>query len=312
MTDARAEIADVLRGRLLRGLHAGTLGHGERLPSARDLRHEFDVDHRIVVDAYRILEREGLVELRPRGGVYVSASPGPGMVPIPSPAWLSDFLTQAVAREIPLREIHDWLRRAVESRRLRAVAVQSTADGIAGLCRELRDDYGLEASGIDVRALTAGTDLPPELRYADLLLTTTALESVVAPVAQALRKKLVVTTVRPDLIGGEWRLLLRRPVYVVVRDAAFIPLLQDFFAETPGADNLRYILLGRDPVDSIPDGAPVYVTSSAREALRGVQVPGRILPAVRLLSPQTSREIVEFIVRANLDVVAGSHLVPPR
>ncbi len=65
-------IADTLRGRILRGLQAGTLRNGDRLPSARDLAGEFEVDHRAILAAYRELAAEGLVELRQRGGIYVA------------------------------------------------------------------------------------------------------------------------------------------------------------------------------------------------------------------------------------------------
>lgn len=306
MTDVRAEIADTLRGRLLRGLHANTLQRGERLPSARDLKQEFGVDHRLILDAYRELEREGLVELRARGGVYVSSEHALGALPLPSATWITDFLTQSVAREIPLPEVHDWLRRAVETRRLRAVAIQSTADTIAGLCRELRDDYGFEADGVNAAALAGDIEPPTELRYADLVVTTPGLESLVRPIAERFRKKLIVAELRSDLIGGEWRLLLRRPVYVIVKDEAFVALLRKFFAQTPGAENIRPIVLGRDSVDAIPEGAPTYVTRGAADALDGVVVRGRLLPAARLFSPQTSREIIQFIVDENFRALAGA------
>src|SRR3712207_6555480 len=144
MSDRRAEIVDVLRRRVLRGLQAGALRAGARLPSARELEAEFDADHRIVLAAYRELVDEGLVELRPRGGIYVSpARGGSGTVPLPSEAWLVEVLAQGVAREIPLTEIHEWLRRSVETLRLRAAVIQATPDQITGICRELEDDYGL-------------------------------------------------------------------------------------------------------------------------------------------------------------------------
>ena len=305
MSDVRTGIADTLRGRLLRALHAGLVKRGDRLPSARDLRHEFNVDHRLVLDAYRELEREGLIELRARGGVYVASDVVLGDPPMPSARWMSEFLAQSVAREIPLPELHDWLRRAVETRRLRAVAVQSTEDTLAGLCRELSDDYGLEASGLHVDALANGGEPPAELRYADLVLTTPALEPQVRPIVDKLRRKLIVVEIRSDLIGGEWRLMLRRPVYVIVRDERFVQLLREFFADTPGAENIRPIVLGRDAVEDIPSGATVYITHSARSAMGAVTIRGRILPAARLFSPATSRQIVDFIVDANLRALAN-------
>lgn len=300
MPERREEIADILRGRLLRGLHAGTIQRGERLPSARDLREEFGVDHRIILDSYRELEREGMVELRARGGIYVAPTVSLGPIPLPSQSWLVDFMTQSVSREIPLTELHEWLRRAVETRHIRAVAIQSTDDTIQGLVRELRDDYGLDAAGLHVGALADAAQPPRELLVADLVVTTAGLDEQVRPAAERHRKPLIVADIRSDLIGGEWRLLLRRPVYVVVRDEAFVALLERYFAEVPGRENIRTVVLGRDPLDVIPEGAPVYITRSARAALGTAPIRGRLLPVARILSSRTSREIVDFIVRANL------------
>lgn len=302
-SDRRAELVDLLRGRVLRGVAAGSLRRGDRLPSARELEGELQVDHRVVLDAYRELADEGLVELRPRGGIYVAAESG-GLVPLPSATWIAGVLTQGIARELPATELHEWLRRAVETVRLRAVAIQQTDDQIAGLCRELRDDYGLEAVGVHADQLRAGAPVAA-LREADLVVTTGGLESLVRPVVEPLGARLVIAEIRPDLVGGEWRMLLKRPVYVVVREEAFVEALRQFFATTPGAENIRTLIVGRDDLEAIPDDAPVYVTRSAREALEGVRLRGRLLPTARLLSADASRAIMQFVVDANLAALAA-------
>ena len=246
------------------------------------------------------------MELLPRVGIYVAEQPGgaAGLPPLPQ-SWIVQVLTDGVTRELPLPDLHEWLRRCVETLRLRAVVVASTTDQLAGLCREMHDDYGLESSGISGDELAEGADLPVdilpvELRRADLLVTTEAHAPRVRAVADALAKPCVVITVRPDLVAGEWRLLLGEPVYVVVADPKFVPLLAQFFASTPGAENLRPLVLGRDDLSTIPDGAPTYITRSARERLGDTRIPGRVLPATRMLATESVREIVDFIVRANL------------
>jgi DNA-binding transcriptional regulator YhcF (GntR family) len=306
MSDRRAEILDVLRRRVLRGLQAGALRAGDRLPSARELETEFDADHRIVLAAYRQLVDEGLVELRPRGGIYVApARGGPDAVPLPSEAWLADVLAQGVAREIPLTEIHEWLRRSVETLRLRAAVIQATPDLIAGICRELEDDYGIVAAGVDVGAIAELGELPVEIRYADLLVTTDAYEAPVRRIAARVRKEVIVTDVRPDLVGGEWRMLLRKPVYVVASDQRFVEIVRGYFAGIPGVHNLRFLIAGEDDLSTIPSGAPTYVTRSARDRLGDAPIKGRILPSARVFSAETGREIVRYIVRRNLDALAG-------
>lgn len=305
MSELRREIADVLRGRIIRGLQGGTLRKGDRLPSARELEDEFGVDHRQVLDAYRMLVDEELVELRPRGGVYVADSGMRNGVPLPSEAWLAGVIAEGVSREIPAMELHDWIRRAIETRRLRALVVQPTEDQRAGLCRELRDDYGLEASGLSPDDLVAGTHAH-ELRYADLLLTTSGLAELVRPLAERADKNLIVLELRPDLIGGEWRLLLRRDVYVVVRDERFAVTLREFFAGVPGADRMHMLVVGRDDLSAIPPEAPVYVTQSARSAVSpAAPIAGRLLPTPRLLSSASTRELTRFIVGENLRALAS-------
>ncbi|MDQ4079355.1 MAG: GntR family transcriptional regulator [Gemmatimonadota bacterium] len=306
MPDRRDQITETLRQRILRGLHAGNLSVGDRLPSARELGAEFETDHRVVLDAYRQLGEEGLIEMRRRGGIYVAAPPGfaDGMPPI-SATWLTDLLTQGVSREIPVSELHEWLRQSVETLRLRAVVVAGTQDQVAGLVRELRDDFGLEASGLHVTALSNGAALPIEVRRTDLLLTTEAHAEAVGRFARHLRKPCITISVRPDLIGGEWRLLLRKPVYVVAADEGFIDVLSRFFSGTPNAANLRPLVIGRDDLGAIPTGASVYVTQKAKDLLGDTRIQGNVLPAPRTISTHSARAIIGFIVRENLRSLAA-------
>ena len=305
MADPLGEIVDTLRGRILRGLQAGTLREGDRLPSTRALVGEFETDHRLILAAYRVLADEGLVELRERGGIYVA--PGrdrPAGAPALPEEWIVDVLTDAASREIPGPELHEWLRRCTETLRLRAVVVASSPDQLSGLCRELRDDFGLEAEGVLADELTTADPPPLPLRRADLLVTTEAHGERVRRLGVALRRPAIVVAVRPDLVGGEWALLLRRPVYAVVASETFEAMLRRFFAGTPGAENLHVLVFGRDDVSPIPDGAPTYVTRRVQETLDGVRIPGRILPAARTICRESAREIFAFIVRANVEALA--------
>jgi DNA-binding transcriptional regulator YhcF (GntR family) len=305
VTDPRDRIVDSIRRRVLRGIQAGALDAGDRLPSARELGPEFEVDYRVVIAAYRELAEEGLVELRPRGGVYVAVRPSgdAGIPPLPA-RWLADLLTQGLTREIPGPELHEWLRRSTETLRLRALVVATTDDQRFGLCRELRDDFGLEAEGITAEALRAADAPPLALRRADLIVTTAAHGEWVEALGASLQKVVTVIDVRADLVIGEWALLLRRPVYAVVSSPEFEVMLRRFFAEVAGAENLRVLVLGRDDLGSIPADAPTYVTQAARRALGDTVVRGRILPASRTISAESAREIFDFIVRANVEAAS--------
>lgn len=304
MTEPRDLILETLRGRVIRGIEGGVLRPGDRLPSAPDVAREFSVDPRLVTAGYRQLEEEGLVERRPRGGVYVAAGPAmdQGLSPLPE-AWITDLLVQGLAREIPGPSLHEWLRQCVETLRLRAAVVTGTLDQIYGLCRELREDFGLESEGVPMHELDSGAPLPLVVRRADLLITTAAHADMVRSLSARLGKPSIVVDVRPDLLGGEWMLLLRRPVYVVVETERFGDMLRSFYGAVQGIENLQVLVLGRDDLASIPAEAPVYVTQRVRTRLAGTVVPGRILPPARTIAADSARAIFGFIVHANIEAM---------
>jgi len=303
-TPSISDIVESLRGRVLRAVQSGALQDGDRLPSARDLAGEFGVDHRVVLGAYRHLADEGLVELRTRGGIYVRVRRGAsGAVPPLPESWIADLFTQGLAREIPAPELHEWLRRSVETLRLRVAVITTTQDQAFGLCRELRDDFGMEADAVLVEELTTSDAHPLPVRRADLLLTTTAHAEQVRDLGAALQKPVTVIELRPDLTAGEWALLLRQPVYAIVASEKFGDMLHDFFKDVPGVENLHTLVFGIDDLATIPVNAPTYVTQRVRSQLTGVSIPGRILPAARTISMQSAREIFGFIVRSNIEAL---------
>ena len=292
-----------MRSRVLRGLQSGTLQAGDRLPSARALERELEVDHRVILDVYRELSAEGLIETRPRGGVYVAARHARGGIPPLPERWFADVLAEGVAREIPVPDLSEWLRRCTETLRLRAVVITTTADQSAGLCRELRDDFGLEAESVPVTAIAARPFVVP-VRRADLIVTTGAHRKSVEDLATEAKKPAIAIDVRLDIMGGEWRLLLQRPVYAIVGSEEFATMLHRFVHDTPGSENLRTIIVGQDDFAAIPSDAPTYVTQEARRLLGDRPLPGRLIPAARTIAQHSAREIIRFIVGANRDAMA--------
>ena len=301
----RNAIVDTMRGRLLRGLQAGTLRAGARLPSARDLAAEFGVDHRYLISAYKQLEMERLVELRPRGGAYMLPQPPSehGVPPLPE-AWIVEVFVQGLGRELPAPELHEWLRRCIETLRLRAVVIAGTEHQADTLSRELRDDFGFETDILRADVLPHTALAPLAVRRADLLVATQAHGHRARALGAEEHTPVVVVETVTELMGGEWAVLLRRPVYAVVETATFGDMLRAFFSNVPGIENLRIIVHGRDDLAAIPEGAPTYLTQRVRDALRGARVPGRVLSATRMIGPQSARAILAFIVRANLDAMA--------
>ena len=298
----RDETSTALRRRIVSALGAGTLERGDRLPSARELAAELDADPRLVLSAYRVLEREGLVEIRPRSGIYLAVTRAAvaGGVPAGVEGWIVDVLVQGLSREIPAPDLGEYVRRCVGTVRLRAAVIATTDDQVDGMCRELRGDYGVEARGVRAGTLPARGAPPSALRRADILITTEAHAARVERVARRLETPHIVVAIRPDLVGAEWNLLLRAPVYVVVADARFVALVREFFAGVAGAENIRPVVLGRDDLAAIPENAPVYVTRGARLRLGSARVPGRVVPPARIFAPESAREILAFVVRENM------------
>lgn len=299
-------IVEALRGRTLRGLQAGTLRPGDRLPSARELVAEFAVDHRLIVAAYRQMSDEGLVTIRGRGGVYVASTPATiaGLPTLPV-NWFVEMFTEAFAHEIAAPELHEWMRRAIETLRLRAAVISTTPDQVAGLARELRDDFGLAADGFTGPGLAGLSPHPASLRRADVIIATHAQRAIATRIADELGKPLVLIEVRPDLVAGDWALLLRQRVWAVVSTGEFADILRDFFADVRGVENLKILVFGRDDLATIPEDAPTYVTQQVRELLAGTPIRGRILPAARTIATDSARALFEFIVRRNVDAMSS-------
>lgn len=315
-TKRRGQITSLLRQRTVRALQTGAMRGGDRLPSTRTIAGELDVDPRVVLSAYRELAAEGLVELRERSGVFVAGTPtASGSAPGMAERWIVDVFAQGIAREVSPDTLLDWLQRSLNTRRLRAAVVAGTADQLLGLCRELEADYGFETDGVVALSLDGdpAAGVPDALQGADVLVTTDGYATALRALGERTGTPVVVVDVRTDLVGREWLDLLRSPVYVVVTDASFIALLRTFFANTDGAQNLRPILLGRDSLSSIPAGATVYMTQSARERLGDTPIPGRVVPPARVFGPDTVRELLTIVVRKNWEAMreqSVAELVP--
>jgi GntR family transcriptional regulator len=295
----RGDISDTLRQRVLSALHFGTLRPGSRLPSARVLSTELKADPRVVTAAYRQLEREGIVERRPPSRAhFVAAARPPAGALAPTAEWLVEVFAGALARGVPAPEFPEHARRSLETLRLRVACVECNADQLVWLCRELHEDFGLVAAEVDVEALDDTDVVPPPLRSADLLVTTAFHAEEVQRVADRLGKPVVVATIRPDLTAEIAWLLSEGPLYFVGTDVRFERKLHRLF---PGADaaNLRAVLVGRDDVGAIPAGSPAYVMRTARDRLGGLPPHLRPLSTLRAFSPETQREVLRFILRAN-------------
>ena len=304
MIRRRGDIAETLRQRVLSGIHLGELKHGQRLPSARELARELGADPRVILAAYRELQIEGLVELRPRSGIFVVAADTLlSGLQRRTHDWMVEVLLEAVGRGIPAPDFPEWLRRSLETLRLRAACIECNDDQVDELSGEVHSTYGLDVSGVDVYAMLGSSSPPKDVRRADLLITTRFHAHEVQPIAIQLGKPWIVAELRMDSFAEVARRLQDGPVYYVVVDPRFADKLGRIFAASPGAANLRVLIHGRDDPDQIPEAAPVYLTRLARERLPERSRLKQIMPQARVFTPETARQIFTFILRANLAAV---------
>lgn len=321
MLRRRAKITDALRQRVLSGLHLGLLHPGDRLPSIRTIAAEFGVDPRVGLAAYRELAIEGVVELRPRSGIYVAvpSDHGPEQRTSRQSDWLADILVQGLQRGIAATELPNHLARCLTALRLRAVVVECTRDQLWSMTDELIRDYGIDASPVDLATLRphrARADLPAAMRAADLLVSTAYHAAEVHELARTLGIPAIVVTMCTDLFAETGRLLARGQVYFVVDDPRMERKLHEVFASADGAQNLRTLVRERDDLEAIPPKAPVYLTRLTRERLpSGNPLLARTLPEARVFTAASAREITAYLVRTNLAALmvqaVGRHTADP-
>lgn len=307
MTDRRGDIADVIRQRILSGLHIGTLRPGARLPSTRDIAEEFDVAPRTVMSAYRLLEAEGLVELRERSGIYVApGESGQTAMLTQLAGWLVEVLLDARSREIPPIGFPERVRRCLETLRLRAVCVAGNADQSEQICYELQHDYGIEAEHLEPHALVApDADAQRALTQADLIVSTAVHGTAAHHVARRLGKHAITVALRQDMMSDMTRQLADGPLYLIGSDSRFRAAAHAVFDPTGHGTNLRVLIVGEDDLRGVPADSPVYVMGRAHRALGDDELARRVPPIRRVFSRDMSRELLTFIVRANIAAMAA-------
>lgn len=303
MDRRREVIRDGLRQCVTSGLHLGRLHPGERLGSARQTAREAGADYRMVVAALRGLERDGLVEIRPRGGLYVGRR-APRSRSRELRGFgdrLAELILDELSSGLPVAAVAERLRRCLDAARLRAACIECNQDQLDYLCQELQGGFGLESTAVEIDRLRSGPPLP--VRQADVLVSTTFHAAEVRRCAARLGKACIIVTLDPRRLAEVTKLLAERPVYFIGTDPRWAAKARVIWAGEPGGERLRTLTIGRDDLENIPEDAAVLLMPRARRLLAGTALADRSLPH-RGFSLETARQILSFLVHVNLAVGA--------
>lgn len=313
MVQRRGDIATQLRQRLVAELHLGLRRPGDRLPSTRDLARELQADPRVVLAAYRELEDDGLVEFRPRSGVYVAESALTGRSSLPRlAAWALEIFVEGLGRGVPAPELPERLRRCLETLRLHATCIECNLDQLHSLCHELHRDFGLDTTPLELDALNAdGEDARAILRRTDILVTTSLHAADVKRAAERVGKPWFAITIGSELISEMTRLLRDGPVYIIGTDERVRGKMRTIFQPVSGSENLHVMIVGQDDLGAIAPDAPTYVMKRVRDVLGALPNLAHLHPMDRVFSRESARELLGFILHANTTAMAAQTASTP-
>lgn len=300
MTGKRIDLTEILRQRFFSGLHLGVLKPGARLPSLRELEVEFNVDRRVVLKAYRALERDGIVELKQRSGIFfgTKAAGLPGVSP--PPEWAVDVFLRGLAMGIPAPRFSETLSAYISTHRLRVLCVECNSDQLGSISSELEADYGCETFRADVDELLAEEKPRDSLLRADLVVTTQFHSGEVQEIATRAGKPWIAVSLRTDIYAEIARLLPTTHIYFIVVDEKYANKLSRIFATVAGSANFHPLMIERDDIDSIPESAPTYITRAARDRVSNDELLKRVMPEERTFSMASARELLTLVVGANI------------
>lgn len=187
-------LAGLFRGSLSLALYLGLLRSGDRIPGIREVSRATALNPKTVARAYRTLQKEGMLEVRDRSGVYVAALGWTDRRPAgDDEAWAAEMLTGAWQRRIGIPALPEAVKRWTAAAPLRCVCVEADPERRAALCAELSGAFGFEC--VPVAPDEAGeTALAAAVAGADLVVTTPFHAAGLRPLARSRGKPLMVAT----------------------------------------------------------------------------------------------------------------------
>jgi GntR family transcriptional regulator len=195
---AGAIILDRLRERIVSGIYFGLWRPGERLPSIREIAEAEGVDRKTAAAAYRRLEREGLVRVHPRSGVYLRVQrPPEAATPLEKlyRRWLENTYTRASALGLRTNTILDLVTAVAEIERLRVPVIEQDWPQTETIAAELRERAGINATPIPLASLSSEDAIWSE---APFVVTTPYCRNAVVALDNG--KPIVEATLSPETV----------------------------------------------------------------------------------------------------------------
>ena len=312
--DPESALSDRLRDRILNALHLGLLRPGDRLPSIRTLWREMGVDHRVVAQAYRVLEAEGLVEVRGRSGVYLAPQDQFGGELLAETArWMAGVLVEGWKRRIAIADLPELIRRCTSSVRLRCACVESNVDQMTIYTSELEEHFGLEPVPVEISPIPLPRPersvefhaVEDRIRDMDLVVSTSYHARFVRKAAENVGIPAVILTVNHEVVETIQKKLRDGPLTVVAVEPSFGDRMRAMYAEDD-PERVRVVLADdTEALAALDPDDPVLLTRAARQRL-GDDVPLPVLlPHSPTFSAHTARELLGVIIRLNLERTSG-------
>lgn len=296
-----------LRYRIIGWLHVGRIRRGDRLPSIREVAKESGADHRAVADAYRVLEAEGLVEIRPGSGVYVATADRTESVGSETVGWLGGILAEGWSRGISRSEVGDLVGRCARVQ-LRCACIESTEDHMVALCAEMEEGFSLETEAVLVDTDAEHDAVTPErLATADLVVTTVFHAKLGRAAAAAAGKPAVIVGINPEFAAELRRRLHEQPMTAVVVDPLYRVRGQAYIDATSDRGRARFVLvdeLADNGGEIDPESEAVLLTRAARRRL-GLKEYHYIPSPPNVISPESAWELCNVIARLALQAGPG-------
>jgi DNA-binding transcriptional regulator YhcF (GntR family) len=238
---AGAIILDRLRERIVSGIYFGLWRPGERLPSIREIAEAEGVDRKTAAAAYRRLEREGLVRVHPRSGVYLRTQRSTeAATPLEKlyRRWLENTYARASALGLRTNTILRLVTSVAEIERLRIPVVEQDWPQAETIAAELRDRTGINTLAVPLNCIN-----PEDAAWIDAPFVVTTPYCRAALVAIDPSKAVVEATLASETVRELKECIREGNLTVVVANDGIAAKLRPFLIRAANGNGTEGIVI---------------------------------------------------------------------